>query len=115
MLVLYNCRLARDKTNGGYANLISENGVQEENKSWWPQAEVVLGLLNVYRITGEENYQKLAQDQISYIQKYFVHDLGEWNPGVNQKGEPLEGTPQIFFWKSMYHTARYYDYLLTNL
>ena len=50
-------RLARDKTNGGYANLISENGVQEEDKSWWPQAEVVLGLLNVYKITGEENYQ----------------------------------------------------------
>jgi len=107
-------RLARDKTNGGYANLISENGVQEENKSWWPQAEVVLGLLNVHRITGEENYQKLAQDQISYIQKYFVNDQGEWKPGVNQKGEPLKGTPQIFFWKSMYHTVRYYDYLLTN-
>lgn len=107
-------RLARDKTNGGYANLISENGVQEEDKSWWPQAEAVLGLLNVYKITGEENYQKLAKEQISYIQKYFVNDQGEWNAGVNQKGEPLEGTPQIFFWKSMYHTVRYYEYLLTN-
>ena len=108
-------RLARDKTNGGYANLISDNGVQEANKSWWPQAEVVLGLLNVYKITGKENYQRLAKEQIFYIQKYFVHDQGEWKPGVNQKGEPLEGTPQIFFWKSMYHTVRYYDYLLTNL
>ncbi len=107
-------RLARDKTNGGYANLISNNGVQEEDKSWWPQAEAVLGLLNVYKITGEENYQKLAKEQISYIQKYFVNDQGEWNAGVNQKGEPLEGTPQIFFWKSMYHTVRYYEYLLTN-
>jgi hypothetical protein len=71
--------------------------------------------MNVYKITNEENYQKLAKDQISYIQKYFVHDQGEWKPGINQKGEPLEGTPQIFFWKSMYHTVRYYDYLLTNL
>ena len=107
-------RLARDKTNGGYANLISENGVQEEDKSWWPQAEAVLGLLNVYKITGEENYQKLAKEQISYIQKYFVNDQGEWNTGVNQKGEPVKGTPMIFFWKSMYHTVRYYDFLLTN-
>ncbi len=104
--------LARDKINGGYANLISENGVQEKDKSWWPQAEVVLGLLNVYKITGDKNYQKLAKDQISYIQKYFVNDNGEWHAGVNKKGEPLQGNPQIFFWKSMYHTVRYYDYLL---
>ena len=106
--------LAMDKTNGGYANLISEDGVQEENKSWWPQAEVVLGLLNVYSITGDHNFEKLAQNQIRYIQKYFVNNHGEWNPGVNQKGEPLENTPKIFFWKSMYHTVRYYDYLLSN-
>lgn len=106
--------LARDKTNGGYANLISENGAQEKNKSWWPQAEVVLGLLNVYKITGQENYQKLAKDQISYIQRYFVNDQGEWHTVVDQKGEPLQSAPQIFFWKSMYHTVRYYDYLLTD-
>jgi mannobiose 2-epimerase len=105
---------ARDKTNGGYANLISENGVHEQNKSWWPQAEVVLGLLNVYKITGDISYKNLAKNQIVYIQKYFVNDLGEWNTGVNQKGEPLQDTPKIFFWKSMYHTVRYYDFMLTD-
>lgn len=106
--------LAKDERHGGYSNLISKNGVHEENKSWWPQAEVVLGLLNVYKITEEEYYQKLAKEQMSYIQKYFVQEHGEWNALVNQKGEPLQGTPKIFFWKSMYHTVRYYDYLLTD-
>lgn len=104
---------ARDVDNGGYFNLISADG-SEEDKSWWPQAEVVLGLLNAYKITGDKAYQKLAQDQIRYIQKYFINDTGEWNTAVNQKGEPIKSTPQIFFWKSMYHTVRYYDYLITN-
>ncbi|MCP4883706.1 MAG: hypothetical protein GY908_07935 [Flavobacteriales bacterium] len=104
--------LAKDTINGGYANVISDQGKQEEDKFWWPQAEVVLGLLNVYQITGEENYQILALDQISYIQKYFVNNRGEWYTGVKSKGDPLQGEPQVFFWKSMYHTVRYYDYLL---
>lgn len=105
-------KLARDHTNGGYANLISNTGEKEKEKSWWPQAEVVLGLLNVYKITGDKNYQTLAKEQILYIQEYFVSEAGEWCAAVNQKGVPLKSNPQIFFWKSMYHTVRYYDYLL---
>ena len=107
-------RLAKDESTGGYSNLVSENGVQEQNKSWWPQAEVVLGLLNVYKITGEENYRKFAKEQISYIQKYFIQNQREWYASVDQKGAPVKGTPMIFFWKSMYHTVRYYDYLLLD-
>lgn len=105
--------LATDHANGGYSNVISANGTQEADKFWWPQAEVVLGLLNVYQITSEENYQKLALDQISYIQNNFIDNSGEWFAGVNSKGEPLQGEPKVFFWKSMYHTVRYYDYLFT--
>lgn len=105
---------ARDVDNGGYFNLIPADG-REEEKSWWPQAEVVLGLMNAYKITGDKEYEKLAHDQILYIQRNFISDTGEWHTAVNQNGEPLKGTPKIFFWKSMYHTVRYYDYLLTNV
>ncbi len=105
---------ARDLVNGGYYNIISEDEDWEASKSWWPQAEVVLGLLNVYKITGDQTYMQLAQDQISYIQKYFVRNSGEWYAELNHKGEPVKDTPLVFFWKSMYHTVRYYDYLLSR-
>jgi mannobiose 2-epimerase len=104
---------ARDLVNGGYYNIISEDEDWEASKSWWPQAEIVLGLLNVYKITGDQTYMQLAQDQISYIQKYFVRNIGEWYAELNHKGEPVKETPLVFFWKSMYHTVRYYDYLLS--
>ena len=106
---------AKDKVNGGYANLVFDNGNIEKEKSWWPQGEVVLGLINVFKITGDDKYQRLALDQIGYIQKNFINDFGEWHTALDEKGMPKQGIPQIFFWKSMYHTVRYYDYLLENL
>lgn len=104
--------LARDESHGGYTNLISENGTMEKEKSWWPQAEIVLGLLNVFTITGDQQYQQLAYNQINYIQENFVTESGEWLGAVDETGEVVASTPKIFFWKSMYHTVRYYDYLL---
>ena len=103
----------RDLVNGGYHNIISENGSREASKSWWPQAEVTLGLLNTYEITGNIKYKELAQDQISYIRKFFVSNKGEWYSQVNHKGEPIKDAPLLFFWKSMYHIVRYYNYLLS--
>ncbi|MEL4457300.1 AGE family epimerase/isomerase [Lutimonas vermicola] len=106
---------ARDLVNGGYYNLIPEDGAWEASKSWWPQAEVVLGLVNVYQITGDPSYMELAQEQVSYIQKYFVRNNGEWYAQIDHKGEPARDTPLVFFWKSMYHTVRYYDSMLSRI
>ena len=106
---------ATDRVHGGYYNLISSSGAVEEERSWWPQAEITLGLWNVYEITGDSRYLELAKEQISYIRKYFLSKNGEWYGVINSKGEPVKGTPQVFFWKSMYHTVRYYDYLLSRV
>lgn len=106
---------ATDRVYGGYYNLISSSGAVEEERSWWPQAEITLGLWNVYEITGDHKYHHLAKEQISYIRKHFLSKNGEWYGAINSKGEPVQGTPQVFFWKSMYHTVRYYDYLLSKV
>lgn len=105
---------ARDKTNGGYFNAIDGNMPLEDVKSWWPQAEVVLGLLNVFKITGNEKYKKLANEQSLFISQTFINKKGEWFTEVNHSGAPVKGTPVVFFWKSLYHTVRYYDYVLNH-
>ena len=69
-------------------------------------------LLNVFTITGNQQYQQLAYNQINYIQENFITESGEWLGAVDETGEVVASTPKIFFWKSMYHTVRYYDYLL---
>ena len=104
---------AKDNQHGGYFNAIDGNTPLEELKSWWPQAEVVLGLMNVFSITGDDKYKKLADEQSTFISKQFVTDKGEWFTEIDKKGAPITGTPLVFFWKSLYHTVRYYDYLLS--
>ncbi|MGI9533025.1 AGE family epimerase/isomerase [Lutimonas sp.] len=103
---------AADKANGGFFNAIEGNIPLEKSKSWWPQAEVVLGLLNVYKISANEHYHNLAMEQIAYISNHFMSEKGEWYAGLENNGTPQKDMPLVFFWKSMYHTVRYYDYLL---
>lgn len=103
---------ARDEINGGYFNIFDTQGKPEVIKSWWPQAEVALGLMNAYKIRSENRYKDLAVEQIKYIQSKFVDKSGEWYTSLNEKGVPDSGTPLLFFWKSMYHTVRYYEYLM---
>lgn len=103
---------ACDKRHGGYNNIIRMDGVPERTKTWWPQAEVVLGLINVFKITGKNKYRDLAEDQLRFIRKNFITEQGEWYAEVQHSGAPVEKTPLVFFWKSMYHTIRYYDYLI---
>ncbi|MDN3641768.1 AGE family epimerase/isomerase [Lutimonas halocynthiae] len=104
---------ASDNEHGGYFNALDGSKPLEEVKSWWPQAEVVLGLLNVFSITGEEKYKKLALEQSQYISKKFITGKGEWYTEIHKTGAPVKGTPVVFFWKSLYHTVRYYDYVLS--
>ena len=106
---------ALDKNKGGYFNILDKDPSTDKTKGWWQQAEVVLGLLNTYDITGQNRYKKLALEQISFIQDKFLCQHGEWYTEITNEGSPVLEVPKIFFWKSMYHTVRYYDYLLTKL
>lgn len=106
---------AGDTKNGGYFNALDGKKPLENTKSWWPQAEVVLGLFNVFQITGNKKYKKLADEQVEFISDNFVTQDGEWYTEIENSGIPVKDMPVVFFWKSMYHTVRYYDYLLGKI
>lgn len=106
---------ALDKNKGGYFNILYHEGSRDKTKGWWQQAEAVLGLLNAYEITGQNRYKKLAVEQIYYIRQKFVCPEGEWYTEVSNEGTPVSSLPKVSFWKSMYHTVRYYDYVINRL
>lgn len=108
-------RCARDREMGGYFNAISGCMPKDYNKGWWPQAEVVLGLLNCHRITLQQRYLDLAGEQVRYIKRYFVEPSGEWYSQVDRSGRADAEAPKVFFWKSLYHTARYYAKIIDYL
>ena len=103
---------ALDRKKGGYFNVLDKDTSSDKTKGWWQQAEVVLGLFNAFAISGQTRYKKLAYEQIAFIQDKFLCPEGEWYTELTNEGTPVEGLPKVFFWKSLYHTVRYYDYLL---
>ena len=49
------------------------------------------------------------------IQDKFLCPEGEWYTELTNEGTPVKGVPKVFFWKSLYHTVRYYDYLIEKV
>jgi len=106
---------AWDINNGGLFNILG-NGVPTENvKIWWPQAETVIALLNCYEITKEKKYMVRAKELINYISHHFIAPNGEWYTQIKNSNEPDNSIPIVHFWKSMYHTVRYYAELKGRL
>ncbi len=106
---------ALDRKKGGYFNVLDKDPSSDKTKGWWQQAEVTLGLFNAFAITGQIRYKKLAVEQIAFIQDKFLCPEGEWYTELTNEGTPAKGVPKVFFWKSLYHTVRYYDYLVMKV
>jgi len=99
---------AWDSKNGGLFNVLENNLPTEELKVWWPQAEAVIALLNCYCITKEKEYKTKADVLINYISKHFIAPNGEWYTQIKNSKKPDTSIPIVHFWKSLYHTVRYY-------
>lgn len=75
-------------------------------RSWWPQAETVVGYLNAYEITGSELYLQRAVNCWNYIKKYMVdYRNGSWFSSVSETGAPGRGD-KAGFWTCPYHNGR---------
>ena len=99
---------AIDTINGGVFNVLKNDKPTEKVKIWWPQAETIIALLNCLNITKDQKYLTQANDLMDYISTIFIASNGEWYTEVWNTGKPNISLPIIHFWKSMYHTVRYY-------
>lgn len=99
---------AYDNKNGGVFNVLQNNEPAESLKIWWPQAETVLALLNCHEISKDKEYENLAGELVKFIGDNFIACNGEWYTEILQTGQPNHEIPMVHFWKSMYHTVRYY-------
>lgn len=99
---------AIDNVLGGAFNEMEYNIPVENQKMWWPQAEMTLAFLNCFQIEQQEKYLNLALKQIDYITTTFISPNGEWYTAVSADGIPDLATPKVNFWKSLYHNVRYY-------
>lgn len=105
---------AFDTKNNGVFNVLVDAIPTENVKIWWPQAETVLGLFNCYNITKKDKYKLKAIELMDFISCNFIAPNGEWYTEIWNDNTPNTEQPIVHFWKSMYHTVRYYNVLLST-
>ena len=75
-------------------------------KHWWPQSELLIGMVNAWQLTGNDKYLNAAQHNWQFVKDYIVDKLnGEWIWGVGIDYAKIE-KDKAGFWKCPYHNAR---------
>nr|WP_321408571.1 AGE family epimerase/isomerase [uncultured Carboxylicivirga sp.] len=84
-----------------------EDGHLDTDKHWWPQAEAMVGLMDVYQNTGDIAYLEAIQKVWVFIKSYVKDkEYGEWFGKVKANGQPVLEDCKIGFWKCPYHNSR---------
>jgi mannobiose 2-epimerase len=99
-----------DRRNGSVFYEGGPEGVNDSSKSWWVQAEAVVGFLNAWQTSGDETYQRAALRTWGYIEANVIdRKNGEWFSTLSRGGPGGDyptGGVKIGPWKCPYHNAR---------
>src|ERR1035437_10323069 len=108
------CLLIADASKDGImadGSMISENffttGHIDSDRHWWVQAESVVGFLNAYSLSGQEEYLDFSLAGWKFITDHLVdRQNGEWYWSVNKNLQPNLKEDIAGFWKCPYHNSR---------
>lgn len=78
----------------------------DDRKSWWVQAEAMVGFTNAYQLSGDAYFAEAAQQCWDYIQQKLVDRThGGWFKVLDRTGNMLDDI-KIDFWACPYHHSR---------
>jgi mannobiose 2-epimerase len=81
-------------------------GLFRTARSWWEQAETIVGFLNAFELTGNQNYLDNSLRCWTYTKEHFVDvKNGGWFSSVSENGLPGQGD-KAGFWVCPYHNGR---------
>jgi cellobiose epimerase len=75
-------------------------------KHWWPQAELWIGMVNAYQISGSDEYLEIVEKNIEFVENHILDkENGEWYWGINADYSKIK-KDKAGFWKCPYHNTR---------
>jgi mannobiose 2-epimerase len=99
--------LAVLQENGGSMPEGIHGGRLDTTRTWWVQAEALVGMANAWELTGEEAFLTAAESLWSYIDRFVVdRSRGDWHWAVDAQGRPDPTRPKGGLWKTSYHNGR---------
>jgi cellobiose epimerase len=82
-------------------------GLVDDCKSWWVQAEAVVGFYNAYQLSGQAHFAQAAWQSWNYIQAKLVdRKYGDWLKRLHRDGTPAKGSYKVGPWECPYHHSR---------
>lgn len=82
-------------------------GVIEAYKSWWVQAEAMVGFYNAYQLSGKEFFAKAALQCWAYTQTNLVDRIhGDWVKQRLPNGRVDDSIYKVGPWEGPYHHSR---------
>ena len=85
----------------------SSSGHIDFDRHWWVQAEAVVGFLNAYNLSGNEEYLNLSLAAWKFISEHLIdRQNGEWFWSVDNDMKQNNKDDKAGFWKCPYHNSR---------
>ena len=96
-----------DQEHGGfYAGGPLGKPADDLKKVWWVQTEALLGMLEMYRLTGEPKYYDAFVKTLDFCEKFHVAKEGGWWATRAADGSPTGDRQRTGPWQGAYHAAR---------
>lgn len=84
-----------------------ESGCRDEERHWWVQAEAVVGLMKMYRRSGDKRWLDKCCKAWEYIRGNIIDsEGGEWYWSRLSDGSVNMNEDKAGFWKCPYHNGR---------
>ncbi|HEX8888612.1 MAG TPA: AGE family epimerase/isomerase [Pyrinomonadaceae bacterium] len=81
--------------------------IADDEKTWWTQAEAVIGFVNAYELSGAEHFLAAARRTWEFIKRSIIdRENGEWFWKTARDGTPASDMPKLGQWKCPYHNGR---------
>jgi mannobiose 2-epimerase len=105
-LCAYSLKHGYDREHGGffYTGPLGRPA-EDTKKEWWVQAEALVSMLEMYRLTGKQEYFEVFRQTLDFVEKHQVAREGSWWATRTADGSP-KGDSRSSMWQGAYHSGR---------
>jgi mannobiose 2-epimerase len=102
----YSLKHGYDRQHGGFFYTGPLGGPAEDTrKEWWVQAEALVSMLELYRLTGKPEYYGAFRQTLDFVERHQVAREGGWWATRRADGSP-QGDQRSSQWQGAYHNGR---------
>lgn len=104
----YSMQHGFDREHGGFFYTGPLGAAADDTKKeWWVQTEALVGMLDLYRLTGEVRYYRAFASTLDFIERHQVAPDGAgWCATRNADGSASDNTSRSSMWQGAYHNGR---------